>query len=208
VATDDERIVSEVKRFGGEVVLTSTQHASGTDRLAEVARQLDLSDDQIVVNIQGDEPLIPATVINQVANNLAENPSAGVATLCEPVSSVEVLIDPNVVKVVYDVSGYALYFSRAAIPWPRDHFARSQQSLPENYVAQRHIGLYAYRVGLLHDFVKWPLAELEKTEALEQLRMMYHGVKIHVAQAVEEVPPGVDTEADLEALVAILESSS
>lgn len=208
VATDDQRIVSEVNGFGGEVVLTSAQHASGTDRLAEVARQLGLSDDQIVVNIQGDEPLIPPAVINQVAENLAANLAAGVATLSEPVSSAEVLMDPNVVKVVCDINGYALYFSRAAIPWPRDHFAQSQTSLPENYVAQRHIGLYAYRVGLLHDFVKWPLAELEKTEALEQLRMMYHGVKIHVAEAIESVPPGVDTEADLEAVVALLETSS
>ncbi|MBV1932106.1 MAG: 3-deoxy-manno-octulosonate cytidylyltransferase, partial [Porticoccaceae bacterium] len=207
VATDDERIVSAVKDFGGEVVLTSAEHASGTDRLAEVAAELGLGDDEIVVNVQGDEPLIPPAVIDQVAANLAANPSADVATLSEPITSVESLLDPNVVKVVTDTNQCALYFSRAPIPWPRDHFAQSQASLPESYAYRRHIGLYAYRAGLLHKFVSWPMADLEQTEALEQLRFLYQGVKIHVADARESVPPGVDTEADLQAVVNLLEQS-
>ena len=208
IATDDERIVTEAEGFDAEVVLTSTEHASGTDRLAEVAQKLSLGDDEIVVNVQGDEPLIPPSVINQVAANLAANPSAGVATLCEPVTSLELLLDRNVVKVVTDTNNCALYFSRAPIPWPRDHFADAQSSLPDTYEYRRHIGLYAYRVDLLHKFVAWPMAELEKTEALEQLRFMYQGVKIHVDDAAETVPPGVDTEADLQAVVKQIELSA
>ncbi len=208
VATDDERIVSAVKNFGGEVVLTSQAHASGTDRLAEVAAYLNLSDEEIIVNVQGDEPLIPPAVIDQVAANLAANSSAGVATLSEPVTSVDILLDPNVVKVVTDTHHYALYFSRAAIPWPRDHFSLSQTSLPEHYTCRRHIGLYAYRAALLHQFVGWPMADVEQTEALEQLRFLYQGIKIHVADAKEHVPPGVDTEADLQAVVKLIENSA
>lgn len=206
VATDDVRIVSAVKDFGGKVILTSAEHASGTDRLAEVAAYLGLGDDEIVVNVQGDEPLIPPAVIDQVAANLAANPSAGVATLSEPVTSVEILLDPNVVKVATDINQCALYFSRAPIPWPRDHFAQSKASLPERYAYRRHIGLYAYRAGLLHKFVSWPVADLEQSEALEQLRFLYQGVEIHVADALESVPPGVDTEADLNAVVKLIET--
>ncbi len=201
VATDDERIVSTVQDFGGEVALTSVEHASGTDRLAEVVTQLGLADDEIVVNVQGDEPLIPPVVINQVAENLAANLTAGVATLCEPINSVEQLLDPNIVKVVADTNNCALYFSRAPIPWPRDHFAQAQSSLPVDQNYRRHIGLYAYRVGLLHKFVAWPMAEIEKTEALEQLRFMHQAVTIHVADSLADVPPGVDTEADLQAVI-------
>jgi 3-deoxy-manno-octulosonate cytidylyltransferase (CMP-KDO synthetase) len=206
VATDDERIVAEADGFGAEVVLTSTEHASGTDRLAEVVQQLSLGDDEIVVNVQGDEPLIPPLVINQVAANLAANPTSGVATLSEPITSLELLMDRNVVKVVTDTNNCAMYFSRAPIPWPRDHFAQSQSSLPDTYKYRRHIGLYAYRVNLLHRFVQWPVADLEQTEALEQLRFMYQGVKIHVDEAADTVPPGVDTEADLQAVVRQIES--
>ena len=217
VATDDARIVKAATDFGGEAVLTSASHHSGTDRLAEVARKLDLDDDDIVVNVQGDEPLIPPAVIDQVAANLAANPSAGVATLSEPVTSVHTLLDANVVKVIADASECAMYFSRAPIPWARDHFADPQTSLPKaslpktslpiTYAYRRHIGLYAYRARLLQEFVSWPVADLEKTEALEQLRFMYHGVKIHIADAVEAVPPGVDTEEDLQAVVRLLETS-
>ncbi|HAD10621.1 MAG TPA: 3-deoxy-manno-octulosonate cytidylyltransferase [Porticoccaceae bacterium] len=208
VATDDERIEAEVKRFGGEVLMTRTDHVSGTDRLAEVVTQLGVADDEIVVNVQGDEPLIPPAVIDQVAVNLAAHPEAGVATLCEPVLALTTLRDPNVVKLVSDVEGRALYFSRAPIPWARDHFANDVQGLPETCGYRRHIGLYAYRAGLLRQFVSWPVAELERTEALEQLRFMYHGVVIHVDDAVAPVPPGVDTEADLAATIAIVKASA
>ena len=208
VATDDQRIADVVGGFGGEVVMTSSQHVSGTDRLAEVARLCGFGEDDIVVNVQGDEPLIPPQVIDQVAANLAGNRAAGVATLSEAITEVAVFINPNVVKVVSEQDGTALYFSRAAIPWPRDHFAKSQDTLPgatitsEAHDFQRHIGIYAYRVALLHSFVSWQVAPLEALESLEQLRFMHHGIKIHVEPAVVEVPGGVDTEEDLQTVVA------
>lgn len=210
VATDDQRIVSVVEGFGGEVVLTSSQHTSGTDRLAEVAQRYGLAGDAIVVNVQGDEPLIPPAVINQVAANLAANPTAGVATLSARLTAVDSLLDPNIVKVVTDSNSHALYFSRAPVPWARDHFGHCQtmpESLPADFKFYRHIGLYAYRAALLQAFVTWPVAELERVEALEQLRFMYYGEKIHVALAAETVSPGVDTEADLQAVIRLVEGS-
>ncbi len=208
VATDDQRIGAVVAGFGGEVVMTSPDHVSGTDRLEEVARQCALAEDEIVVNVQGDEPLIPPQVIDQVAANLAANPDAGVATLSEPIREAAVFLNPNAVKVVSGVDGTALYFSRAPIPWPRDHFAGSTSTLPGEDSAggtesfQRHIGIYAYRVALLHHFVRWDVAPLEALESLEQLRFMYHGVKLHVAPAMIAVPGGVDTTEDLQSVVA------
>ena len=206
IATDDSRIEIAAQAFGAEVVMTSAKHVSGTDRLQEVAEKLALSQEQIVVNVQGDEPLIPATVINQVADNLAQNTEAGVATLCEPITSVADFLNPNVVKVVSDEQGLARLFSRAPIPWPREHFADRRDSLPKADLARRHIGIYAYRVAELTAFVGWPIAALEQLESLEQLRFICHGVGIHVADAVEAVPPGIDTEEDLQAAVALIGS--
>lgn len=194
VATDDERIVAAVEAFGGEVCLTSAAHVSGTDRLQEVATHLRLAEDAIVVNVQGDEPLIPPAVIDQVAANLAAHPDASVATLCEPLTAEGDFHNPNVVKVVRDDRGFALYFSRAPIPWPREQVGLSAG---RDFAARRHIGLYAYRVALLNRFVGWPPAALELTESLEQLRVLARGEKIHVAEAVEPVPGGVDTPEDL-----------
>ncbi len=213
VATDDQRIGDVVAGFGGEVAMTSPDHVSGTDRLEEVARQSGLAEDEIVVNVQGDEPLIPPQVIDQVAANLAANPDAGVATLSEPITEAKVFVNPNAVKVVRGADGTALYFSRAPIPWPRDHFADSQTTLPDADCSagansfQRHIGIYAYRVALLHRFVSWPVAPLEVLESLEQLRFMWQGIKIHVEPAFVDVPGGVDTEEDLQAVVQLLELS-
>jgi 3-deoxy-manno-octulosonate cytidylyltransferase (CMP-KDO synthetase) len=203
VATDDERIASEVKAFGGEVCMTSVDHNSGTDRLQEVAATLGLSEDDIVVNVQGDEPLIPPAVIDQVAENLAKASEASVSTLCEPIISAEDFLNPNIVKVVTDKDGYALYFSRGAIPWPRDEFSASQQALPATDLFHRHIGIYGYRVSLLNDFVTWPMAPIESLECLEQLRVMWQGRRIHVAEAVEAVPGGVDTPEDLDRIRAL-----
>jgi 3-deoxy-manno-octulosonate cytidylyltransferase (CMP-KDO synthetase) len=206
IATDDVRIETVAKQFGAKVCMTSANHTSGTDRLQEVVAQLKLSDDEIVVNVQGDEPLIPAAVINQVANNLANMASASMATLSEPIHSLADFRNPNIVKVVSDTHGKALYFSRAPIPWPRDHFANSNvQELPENFPAQRHIGIYAYRVGLLNKFVTWQPAPLEKIESLEQLRVMWNSEVIHVAEAIVAVPGGVDTEEDLQRIKKLLE---
>ncbi|WP_024460309.1 3-deoxy-manno-octulosonate cytidylyltransferase [Marinimicrobium sp. LS-A18] len=206
IATDDERIEHAARAFGATVCMTSPDHQSGTDRLQEVVSQLGLPDDAIVVNVQGDEPLIPPAVINQVAQNLAGDGSASVATLCEPIESVEDFCNPNIVKVVMDAHGRALYFSRAPIPYPRDAFAGEGRALPEDFVARRHIGIYAYRVGLLHRFVTWDQAPLERFESLEQLRVMWQGESIHVAEACRPVPGGVDTELDLDRVRRLLGS--
>jgi len=195
IATDDQRVEAAAKAFGAEVCMTSEDHPSGTDRLQEVAKILGLDNQQIVVNVQGDEPLIPPAVIDQVASNLADNKEAGVATLCEPIDSVDDFLNPNVVKVLADHNGLAMYFSRAPIPWPRDKFQVDPKSVPD--LVRRHIGIYAYRVGCLSDFVLWPMAPLERLESLEQLRFLYNGIAIHVADAVLPVPGGVDTEDDL-----------
>jgi 3-deoxy-manno-octulosonate cytidylyltransferase (CMP-KDO synthetase) len=200
VATDDERIADAVGEAEGEAVMTRADHQSGTDRLQEVAEQLQLPDDAIVVNVQGDEPLIPAQVINQVAGNLAANPACSIATLCEPISSRAELFNANVVKVVMDGQGKALYFSRAPIPWHRDSFSTDREGPMPAGQWWRHIGIYAYRVSLLHRFVTWEPAQLEQLESLEQLRAMAHGEAIHVAPAAARVPAGVDTPEDLEAV--------
>ncbi len=197
IATDDERIATVARDFGAEVCMTAAEHPSGTDRLQEVAAALKLAPDTIVVNIQGDEPLIPPAVIDQVATHLAANERSSIATLSEPIKTVEDLLDPNVVKIALDETGRALYFSRAPIPWPRDAFRDRRDSLPAVGDWCRHIGIYAYRVSFLNDFVRWPPAPLEALEQLEQLRALYYGVTIHVAPAVADVPGGVDTPEDL-----------
>ncbi len=206
IATDDSRIQAAAKEFGAEVCMTRADHVSGTDRLQEVAQTLGLGDDQLVVNVQGDEPLIPPAVIDQVAGNLARNRQAGVATLCEPLTVVDDFHNPNVVKLVANDQGMAQYFSRAPIPWPRDHFQQQQSGMPEGCIARRHIGIYAYRVAQLNHFVGWPVAALERFESLEQLRFIANGVGIHVADAVEAVPGGVDTEQDLESVINIIKT--
>ncbi len=205
VATDDPRIEAVCRAFGAEVLLTRVEHNSGTDRLAEVASRLGLADDAIVVNVQGDEPLIPALIIDQVAANLAAHPGAAIATLAEPIDSAEALFNPNVVKVASDIHGLALTFSRAPWPWARDAFAASREQLPAGVPYRRHIGIYAYRAGFLRDFVAWGPCWLENVESLEQLRALWHGVRIHVADALEAPPAGVDTPEDLERVRRLLE---
>lgn len=198
IATDDERIYRAAEQLGATVVMTSTEHPSGTDRLQEVAQKMGWADDDIIVNVQGDEPLIPPAVINQVAANLAANPQAGMATLAEPLQDVAQLTNPNIVKLVRDYQQMAMYFSRAPMPWARDAFMNGVTTLavPELYL--RHLGIYAYRVSFLNAYVQWPPAVLEQVEALEQLRALYYGVKIHVDLAAVNLPAGVDTLADLE----------
>ena len=204
IATDDERIRSAAESFGAEVCMTAVAHPSGTDRLQEAVHGLGLADDAIVVNVQGDEPLIPPAVIDQVAANLARESDCGIATLCEPLDTVEAFLDPNIVKLVRDDRMRAIYFSRAPIPWPRDDFAKDRGCLPEGFLPLRHIGIYAYRVSFLHRFVGWPLGVLEARECLEQLRALEHGVGIHAAQACAAIPGGVDTAADLARVNALL----
>ena len=204
IATDDARIVEACQAFGAEVLLTREDHNSGTDRLAEVASRLELPGDAIVVNVQGDEPLIPPAIIDQVAANLAAHPEAGIATLAEPIEEVAALFNPNVVKVVTDRNGLALTFSRAPLPWARDAFAAGRDQLPAGIPYRRHIGIYAYRAQFLHDFVAWGACWLESCESLEQLRALWHGVRIHVADALEAPPTGVDTAEDLERVRRLL----
>lgn len=200
VATDDERIRIACASAGADVLMTNPAHASGTDRIAEVAQQLGLGTDDIIVNVQGDEPLIPPAVIDQVAANLAARPETGICTLYSLVSAEAEFRNPNAVKLVTDTRGRVLYFSRAPIPWPRDGLTADSLAL-----AKRHIGLYAYRVNVLQQFVGWPPAPLEETEKLEQLRAMYNGVTIHAEPSCEFIPPGVDTAEDLEQVRSLVQ---
>ncbi len=197
IATDDERIRRAAERFGAEVCMTSTEHRSGTDRLAEVVEKLALPDEQILVNVQGDEPMIPPGLICQVAEDLCFHQQADVATLCQPIHNGAELFNPNITKVVMNKDGYAQYFSRAPIPWDRSAFPDKPAQLAENSHYHRHIGLYAYRTAFLKEYVCWPSCYLEETECLEQLRVLWNGGRIHVVPAIEEPGPGVDTEEDL-----------
>ena len=213
IATDDQRIADVAAGFGAEVCMTSAEHESGTDRLQEVVRKLNFSDQEIVVNVQGDEPLIPPAVINQVALNLANDKQATIATLVEKITAAEDVFDPNAVKVVLDKNNRALYFSRAPMPWFRDGWsgdglpdsgeALANKPLPSSISYYRHIGIYAYRVAFLHQFVQWPASPLELTEKLEQLRAMENGAVILAEEAVEAIPAGVDTEQDLAKVRAV-----
>ncbi len=205
IATDDERIRQAAEGFGAQVLMTDSAHPSGTDRLAEVARRMGWSADTLVVNLQGDEPLMPVDLLLQVAENLAAFPDASMATLCAPITGSEEIFDPHAVKVVMDRAGYALYFSRAPIPWDRDSFALSTDALPEGVTHYRHIGLYAYRAGFLHEYQTLAPCELERAESLEQLRALWHGHRIHVDVARVAPPPDVNTAADLERVRRIIE---
>jgi len=188
VATDDARIAAAVREHGHCAVMTRADHVSGTDRLAEAAQLIGLRDDDVVVNVQGDEPLIAPALIGRVAALLAERPDAAVSTACHPIHDEASMASPNVVKVVMDERGYALYFSRSRIPYPREGAA----------ACYRHAGIYGYRAGFLRAFAKLAPAPLEKAEALEQLRVLWHGHRIAVAVSETEIPPGVDTPQDLE----------
>jgi 3-deoxy-manno-octulosonate cytidylyltransferase (CMP-KDO synthetase) len=199
IATDDERIQKTCEEFGAKVCMTSAKHETGSDRLAEVVKLNGWSDDTIVVNLQGDEPLTPIGNLKQVATNLANNPEASIATLATPLRCNDEYSDPNVVKVVSDKNGMALYFSRASIPFQRDEDGEKTSDF-----ALRHIGIYAYRAGYLKNFSEMDPCQVEQLEKLEQLRAMWHGARIHVAVAKEVPGHGVDTEADLVAVEKIL----
>jgi 3-deoxy-manno-octulosonate cytidylyltransferase (CMP-KDO synthetase) len=198
VATDDERIAAAVRHHGFDAVMTNANHASGTDRIAEVADQLKWDDADIVVNVQGDEPLLDPVLIEAVANALRGDPDAAMATAAHPLATAADFFNPNVVKVVCDVRSRALYFSRAPIPWDRDRFAVSRDALPVDLPARRHIGLYAYRVSFLRRFGQLAASPLEGCEALEQLRALWHGYPIQVVSIDHPPAAGVDTPEDLE----------
>jgi len=199
IATDDERIRRAAAQFGARVVMTSEHHRSGTERLAEAISTLGLNPNEIVVNVQGDEPLLNPELIRRVAEKLSRS-DASVATLATPIHSDSDMQNPNIVKVIVDVNGYALYFSRAPIPWPRNTLAHATQ------VGYRHIGIYAYKAGFVSQFVKWESPELEETEQLEQLRVLWYGNRIAVAIIDSEQAPevSVDTQLDLERVLTII----
>ena len=197
IATDDTRIRDAARAHGVDAVMTREDHPTGTDRLSEAAATLGLPADAIVVNVQGDEPLLDAAVIRNVARTLARAPDAAIATACHPLQDAAEFFSPNVVKVVCDRSGTALYFSRAPIPFARDAFAVSKDALPDGLPAYRHIGLYAYRVSFLSRYPQLQQTALERFEALEQLRALAHGYRIVVDILDGPLPPGVDTEEDL-----------
>lgn len=204
IATDDERIAVAARGFGAEVCMTGTGHRSGTDRLAECAEQCAWEENQIIVNLQGDEPLIDPGLLDRVADDLNTHQRAGVATLCAVIRDAEELFTPHVTKVVRDADGYALYFSRAPIPWHQKEFNLAPQTLPEDLICYRHIGLYAYRAGVLRRLAATPAPEMERAESLEQLRALYLGIPIHVAVADRAPPAGVDTAKDLERVEQLL----
>ena len=197
VATDDERIRAAAETHGVAACLTRADHPTGTDRLAEAARLLGLADDAIVVNVQGDEPLLAPSLIRAVAELLAAHPDAAIATACHPIADPAEAFNPNVVKVVLDANRYALYFSRATIPWARDEFAGRRDVIPAGLPLYRHYGLYAYRVGFLRLYPTLSPAPIERFEALEQLRALWHGHRIVVEITGGTPAPGVDTEDDL-----------
>src|SRR3569833_2483109 len=204
IATDDERIREAAAGFGANVCMPAAAHRSGTDRLAEVAARGAYAPDVIIVNLQGDEPLMPAVLIRQVADDLAAHEAASIATLCERFTAGAELFDPNVVKVVMDRAGYALYFSRAPIPLDRDAFGRDGCGVTEVSGYWRHLGMYAYRAGFLQEYVRWAPAPLERAESLEQLRALWYGHRVHVAEAVVATAAGVDTAEDLARVEALL----
>jgi 3-deoxy-manno-octulosonate cytidylyltransferase (CMP-KDO synthetase) len=198
VATDHQDIATALAPFGCRVVLTSPAHETGTDRLAEAVTHLGLEDRDIVVNVQGDEPLIDPRLVRGVAETLAAHPEAAIATAAHPIGAAPEFFDPNVVKVVMDRAGFAQYFSRAPIPYARDAFGRSRDALPPGFPAFRHIGLYAYRVRFLREYAGLAPAPAERFEALEQLRALAHGYRIVVTLWDEPMAPGVDTPEDLD----------
>lgn len=198
VATDDQRIVDAVAAYQCTAAMTQSGHTTGTDRIAEVVKQRSWHDDTIVVNAQGDEPLMPPDMISAVASKLEQSPDATIATACHRISEVTEFMNPNAVKVVFDRRGYALYFSRAPIPWPRDAFAANRSQLPPDLPAYRHIGIYAYRCSFLRAYAGLAPATLERFESLEQLRALAYGYRIAVTVATQAPPPGIDTPEDLE----------
>jgi len=197
IATDDERIAEAAQGFGAQVIMTSSDHQSGSDRIAEVAKQRQWNDDDIIVNVQGDAPLIPAEAIDQVAGLLLDHSDAAIATLCTALTDAEAVIDPNIVKVVFDASGKALYFSRSPIP----AVAHGAQPPPQFW---RHVGIYAYRAGALRRLAATEPCALERSEKLEQLRAMWLGMEIRVGVAEKMLGPDVDTPEDLAAAEAFI----
>ena len=204
IATDDQQILEVGRKFGAHVILTSLAHQSGSDRIAECADQLGWGDQQLIVNLQADEPLMPASCLDQVARLLDDDPAADVASLYWPLDNKGEITNPNVVKVVSGKNGYALYFSRSVVPFPRN-WGKLEAALQSGIIWHRHVGLYAYRAGALRAFSAMQATPLESAEKLEQLRFLECGKKIRMAQACQLIPAGVDTQNDLERVRKLIE---
>lgn len=204
VATDSQEIADALSDIDVQVCITREDHQSGTERLSEVIEQMGFADDQILINLQGDEPMMPPVCLNQVGQALEEDTKVKMATLCTPLTDLEELFDPHAVKVVRDINDYALYFTRAAIPWSRDCFNEAPRKMPLEQEYQRHIGLYGYRAGFIKQYLEWQSSDIEKTESLEQLRVLYYGEKIKVISAEIAPGPGVDTIDDLNRVCELL----
>jgi 3-deoxy-manno-octulosonate cytidylyltransferase (CMP-KDO synthetase) len=206
IATDHEEILNVVHQYGFKALMTNQDHPSGTDRIAEIARQMQWLDEEIIVNVQGDEPLIAPSLIQEAARNLASHPKASISTACHSIHDKLSMLNPNVVKVVFDAEGYAMYFSRAPIPYPRDAFAENQD-IPVGMSVYRHVGIYAYRANFLNAYSQLESSEIERFESLEQLRALWHGYKISVFVTKEAPVSGVDTAQDLELVRSIFAGS-
>jgi 3-deoxy-manno-octulosonate cytidylyltransferase (CMP-KDO synthetase) len=204
VATDSQKIADAISNLDVRVCMTHENHQSGTERLSEVIEQLGFDDEQILVNLQGDEAMMPPVCLNQVGQTLEEDSNLKMATLCTPLTDIEELFDPHAVKVVRDINNFALYFTRAAVPWSRDCFNETPRKLPTQQEYQRHIGLYGYRAGFIKQYLAWESSDIEKTESLEQLRVLYYGEKIKVITAETPPGPGVDTIEDLNRVCKLL----
>lgn len=198
IATDDDRIASAATAFGADVCMTSSDHRNGTDRLAEAASIKGFADDELIVNVQADEPLIPPEIITQVAVNLETHSDASISTLYTRMTSLDDIFDTNHVKVVTDREGYAIYFSRAVIPWDRDNFTSESRALTSDSNYFLHVGLYAYRVSFIKQYVNWAPCHLEQVERLEQLRALWYGHKIHVGMACVTPPPDINSQEDFD----------
>jgi len=202
IATDDERIKKVAENFHADVCMTSIEHQSGTERLSEALVALSYAEDEVVVNLQADNPLIPPEVIHQVATELTQHDNIKMATVCEPITKVENLFNPDVVKVVMNKRGKALYFSRAPIAWERGVFNKKKEIKGTHY---RHIGTYAYRIGFLQEYMKWARCDIEKMERLEQLRVLWNGGRIHVTVSKKPVPFSIETKEDLKRVIQVME---
>lgn len=206
IATDDERIRDVALAFGADVVMTSPDHENGTERIAEVARIKGWSDDVVIVNLQGDEPLIPRSLVELTAAGLLDHPEAGMSSVCTAIQHDQDAFDPNVVKVVLDRAGFAMYFSRAAIPWDRDGYKQGTGVMTAKMPVYRHIGMYGYRVSFLKQYTGMEACPLEGTESLEQLRALWYGVRIHMGVIDQAPGHGVDTPADVARVEALLQA--
>jgi len=198
IAADDERIKETAESFGAEVCMTSAHHASGTERISEVANIMEFEDDEIIINVQGNEPLVPPSVIHHVATDITGHDVIKMCTVVKPITDSKQLFDPNIVKVAINRRGFVLYFGRAPIPWEREHFSDLSQAVKPVGEHYAHVGIYGFRAGFLREYIAWEPCEMEKLEGLEQLRVLWHGGRVHALVTQDVIPPGVRTQADVD----------